>query len=238
MEQIEHFSHKNVLTYFELYEGNDDDPVCCQACCEEIYGPAYISEEYNYGFDYGLHKSCVELPVEIQHHPLHLHAPLRTLNVHSEWEFGDEPEFFICDRCRQFSRGFCYRCKDCEFNLDVQSAYFKRGIFSVAKLPQIKLQTQIKIKRRVCKITRPEMCSTARGARWLEVSDDQRCGDSSNNDGGVCDGERCATASGQRRRDVFDGQRFHGDDDLSLFPSLSFFFFTCFDRFTDGWIPT
>ncbi|KAK1581198.1 hypothetical protein Q3G72_003969 [Acer saccharum] len=34
------------------------------------------------------------------------------------------------------------------------------------------------------------MCSTARGARWPEVSDDQRCGDSSNNDGGVCDGER------------------------------------------------
>ncbi|TXG70736.1 hypothetical protein EZV62_005671 [Acer yangbiense] len=52
------------------------------------------------------------------------------------------------------------------------------------------------------------MCSTARGARRPEVSDGQRCGDSSNhgdssnNDGGVCDGQRSATTRCVQRPEI------------------------------------
>ena len=121
---------------------------------------------------------------------------------------------------------------------------------------QIKLQTQIKIKIRVCKITRLETrsvrrrdVSTARGARRPEMSDGQRCGDSSNNDGGFSlpfslflvssisgasdSGERgAATSSGSDGdRGASDGDRGPSDGERQrqlslLFLSLSFLFFT------------
>ncbi|KAK0579475.1 hypothetical protein LWI29_026805 [Acer saccharum] len=92
----------------------------------------------------------------------------------------------------------------CEENAAVPNPYLTCDFpLSVAKLPQIKLQIQIKIKIRVCKITRPE----TRGVLRREVRDGQRCGDSSNNDGDVCDGEMCSMARGTRWLEVSDGHR-------------------------------
>ncbi|KAB1201468.1 hypothetical protein CJ030_MR0G003703 [Morella rubra] len=73
--EIQHFSHEHPLLYNERLQ-NDRTRRDCQGCLADIAGPNYSCKECK-GFV--LHKSCAELPQELQHpshpkHPLILHA--------------------------------------------------------------------------------------------------------------------------------------------------------------------
>uniref|UniRef100_A0A7N2RAS4 DC1 domain-containing protein n=1 Tax=Quercus lobata TaxID=97700 RepID=A0A7N2RAS4_QUELO len=62
------------------------------------------------GCTYGVHKSCAELPQEVQS-PFH---PQHTLTL-------KRPRYsrqFVCKGCNLLSNGFCYHCNDCDFQLD------------------------------------------------------------------------------------------------------------------------
>jgi hypothetical protein len=110
-KEIQHFSHeKHPLMFVEEFE-NDEEirEIVCSGCDKSIYAPAYKC----YHCNFFLHKSCAELPLEIQHpvHPNHtlvLKKPLKSK---------------ICDACRgDCERCFAYRCDSCNFDLDIECA--------------------------------------------------------------------------------------------------------------------
>ncbi|KAH9718103.1 phorbol-ester/DAG-type domain-containing protein [Citrus sinensis] len=117
-EKIKHFSHKHLLF---LLENKRNDKLICVACEKNIQAnhPAYGCHHC----EFYLHKSCVELPREIQH-PLHRH-PLSLPNPYSE-------EYHECDACHKHYYGFSYSCQDCDFNLDLDCSLL---------LPSIKLRS-------------------------------------------------------------------------------------------------
>lgn len=103
--EIKHFGHKHKLTF--LPELSKDTEAFCQGCGELISDSAYVCEDCLFW----LHKSCAELPGEIQYR-LHTLHPLT-------------PEYpgFICDSCRNISgSGFFFNCSSCQFNLDAKCA--------------------------------------------------------------------------------------------------------------------
>ncbi|XP_021669084.2 uncharacterized protein LOC110656553, partial [Hevea brasiliensis] len=63
-----------------------------------------------------LHKSCAELPTEIQNfaHPSH---PLSLLILTCQ-----NPKKFKCNICLKDCRGFIFHCRECNFQLDVECA--------------------------------------------------------------------------------------------------------------------
>ncbi|KAH9718105.1 phorbol-ester/DAG-type domain-containing protein [Citrus sinensis] len=114
-EKIKHFSHKHLLF---LLENKRNDKLICVACEKNIQAnhPAYGCHHC----EFYLHKSCVELPREIQH-PLHRH-PLSLPNPYSE-------EYHECDACHKHYYGFSYSCQDyldCVFSEIIQFLEGKR----------------------------------------------------------------------------------------------------------------
>ncbi|XP_017976564.1 PREDICTED: uncharacterized protein LOC18600056 [Theobroma cacao] len=102
--EIEHFTHRHSLSYYEVIEKNED--VFCKACDFEIHGQAYGCESC----EYYLHIRCAKLSYEVLH-PLHPKHPLRLSN-------DSQPVF--CNECGDFSFGFSYVCYFCDFKLDVK----------------------------------------------------------------------------------------------------------------------
>ena len=99
--KIEHFSHEHDLKLTDELENYE----ICDGCIRPIFPPFYKCAQCSFF----LHKSCVELPYNMQH-PLHLH----TLTLTSK-----RPMLVICDACNLFTNGFTYECKLCCFSLDV-----------------------------------------------------------------------------------------------------------------------
>ncbi|KAL5783654.1 hypothetical protein ACOSP7_008683 [Xanthoceras sorbifolium] len=112
---------KYEFTFGEFCEGKCD-PEYCFICFKLICEPAYITNEAEQ-----MHKSCGELPVEIQH-PLHPRHPLKIQFL--ERDFGD----LICDGCRHMSLSFNYECKKCKFHLDVKCVLEYEGQALVEKV--------------------------------------------------------------------------------------------------------
>ncbi|XP_022743782.1 uncharacterized protein LOC111294626 [Durio zibethinus] len=105
--EFKHFLHNHNLTFIEV--GKENNTMSCFGCRDIICGPAYVCEKCNM-FD--MHKSCAELPPQMQRDAFHPH-PLR-------FTLGN---VIVCDRCaiwRAFS--FSYSCMNCTFNLDFRCA--------------------------------------------------------------------------------------------------------------------
>ncbi|XP_062172659.1 uncharacterized protein LOC133878166 [Alnus glutinosa] len=107
--EIQHFSHEeHPLMLVEEFENDGENEVVCSGCDKSVScGPAYNCSQCKFF----LHKSCAELPPEIQHpvHPNHtllLQAPISDRRC--------------CDACgRGCKRCFSYRCHSCNFDLDI-----------------------------------------------------------------------------------------------------------------------
>ena len=66
------------------------------------------------------HKSCAELPRELQH-PLH---PKHPLILFKEWKYYDNKEYSKCEVCKKYRAEYSYGCSDCNFNLHNRCASF------------------------------------------------------------------------------------------------------------------
>ncbi|XVF42340.1 hypothetical protein PTKIN_Ptkin01aG0353700 [Pterospermum kingtungense] len=107
--EFKHFLHPHNLNFTEV--GKENDCMRCFGCLDVIYGPAYICNTCDDG-DFVMHKSCTELPPQIQTNTFHPH-PLR-------FTVG---EVIVCDGCAKLLASFInYRCIDCTFNLDFRCA--------------------------------------------------------------------------------------------------------------------
>lgn len=87
----------------------------CDACVRPISTPYYNCSECHLV----LHKSCAELPSEIQHpfHTIHRLILQKT-------------SLFKCDACGRYCNGFSYGCHTgrCNFDLDINCAYLPTTI--------------------------------------------------------------------------------------------------------------
>ncbi|XVF51803.1 hypothetical protein PTKIN_Ptkin04bG0213600 [Pterospermum kingtungense] len=111
MDQINHFLHNHPLILTELVEEREVfDQFHCSGCDESISGPIYGCSDC----DFYLHKSCAELPKEIQNffHP----CPLLLKSL--SYSYGH-----ICDACSKGIFGFGYACSGrCDFDMHVKCA--------------------------------------------------------------------------------------------------------------------
>ncbi|XVF51810.1 hypothetical protein PTKIN_Ptkin04bG0214300 [Pterospermum kingtungense] len=102
MDQIHHFLHTHPLI---LTEEKVNDEVHCKGCGKGLSGPIYGCSDCKFY----LHRSCAELPKEIQNF---LHPCPLLLNITS----------YTCNACFQHGSGFSYRCKRCDFDMHVECA--------------------------------------------------------------------------------------------------------------------
>ncbi|GLU11038.1 hypothetical protein SLE2022_278100 [Rubroshorea leprosula] len=133
MESIHHFRHRHSLVLVDQEPGDQGsrkgfcsgcnqavlEGYCyecrkaaegyCSGCDEELEGSSYGCGECGFF----LHKKCAELQRVIINHPLHSEHPL-TLHL-------EDYAHNSCNVCRKVLR-FFYRCKSCDFDLDLRCA--------------------------------------------------------------------------------------------------------------------
>ena len=83
-------------------------------CREPILAPGYSCKECRGWF---LHKSCVELPLGLLHHPLH---PLHPLILFYEGTSHPEGEKSNCEVYKEFPWEYSYFCCRCKFKLHIK----------------------------------------------------------------------------------------------------------------------
>ena len=112
--EIQHFSHDEHLLVF-----NEDERsgVPCWGCDELVLGPSYSCIQCKCFYH---HKSCAELPRELQH-PLH---PKHPLILFKEWKYYDNKECSKCEVCKKYHVEYSYGFSDCNFNLHSRCASF------------------------------------------------------------------------------------------------------------------
>ncbi|KAK9275870.1 hypothetical protein L1049_023143 [Liquidambar formosana] len=107
--EIQHFSHDHPLILRNKKKNSVDN---CYGCDLPIWGgPSYGCNQCE---DFILHKSCIELPQQIQH-PVHPQHPLILLR-----ETLSDVATRYCDACGKWCFGFVFECAACDFDLDVQ----------------------------------------------------------------------------------------------------------------------
>ena len=79
-------------------------------CREPVLGPSYSCIKCK---NYYHHKSCTELPRELQH-PLH---PKHLLILFDERKFRKDKEYSKCEVCKEFHAGYTYSYSRCNFNI-------------------------------------------------------------------------------------------------------------------------
>ncbi|XP_031398717.1 uncharacterized protein LOC116209260 [Punica granatum] len=110
--EIQHFSHDHSLTLVYRRSG---PPGGCIICGVSVTGLAYSCQTcYKIGKRFVLHKSCAELPQELEH-PFH---PPHPLTLQSK-------RHFYCDAYGTKSGGFCFGCDECQFFLCLAAASLK-----------------------------------------------------------------------------------------------------------------
>ncbi|GKV34499.1 hypothetical protein SLEP1_g42870 [Rubroshorea leprosula] len=119
MKKLNHFSHPHPLVLVEDQEMDSISIIYyCSACQERVEGSSYNCSEC----DFCLHKSCAELPREINH-PSHLN---HSLILYEKRQLRPVDDSWFCDSCRKrYKPGeklFVYRCSSCDFDLDIECA--------------------------------------------------------------------------------------------------------------------
>ncbi|GLT47735.1 hypothetical protein SLA2020_214020 [Shorea laevis] len=110
--KLNHFSHPHPLVLVEEEIDWISIIYYCSACRERVEGSYYKCSECGFC----LHKSCAELPREINHsfhpsHPLILYEKSQYLGP------------FWCDSChKEKGKEFVYHCSSCNFDLDIRCA--------------------------------------------------------------------------------------------------------------------
>ncbi|GLT32912.1 hypothetical protein SLA2020_075420 [Shorea laevis] len=120
MKKLNHFSHPHPLVLVEDQEMDSISTIYyCSACHQRVEGSSYNCSEC----DFCLHKSCAELPREINH-PFHPDHPLILYEKGCDQYPGFK--FYRCNSCRKrYKSGeelFFYHCSSCGFDLDVRCA--------------------------------------------------------------------------------------------------------------------
>ncbi|KAE8663927.1 Detected protein of unknown function [Hibiscus syriacus] len=127
MEQTETTLFRPVLHVHPLKFCKATDEILkhqrCTLCRLDVSGPRYFCEKClherggvfrpNWGRSVFVHEDCAKLADEIQH-PLH---PQHQLFL-SAGALG----LILCDECQGIFLGFVYRCKECDFKLDLKCA--------------------------------------------------------------------------------------------------------------------
>ncbi|XVE61175.1 hypothetical protein DITRI_Ditri06bG0018500 [Diplodiscus trichospermus] len=100
---IKPFLHQHYL----LCDEHENQEACCDKCNEKIDGWAFTCESCKFW----LHESCASqlLPQSILH-PLHSQHCLYLSCNH---------DYFACDKCFTLARGWTYKCKVCDFAIDL-----------------------------------------------------------------------------------------------------------------------
>ncbi|GKV41896.1 hypothetical protein SLEP1_g49368 [Rubroshorea leprosula] len=116
MKKLNHFSHPHPLVLVEDQEMDSIGTIYyCSACQERVEGSSYNCSEC----DFCLHKSCAELPREINH-PFHASHPLI---LYGEPQYATIVVGFSCNSCQKVKgKEFVYHCSSCEFDLDISCA--------------------------------------------------------------------------------------------------------------------
>ncbi|GLT36737.1 hypothetical protein SLA2020_110970 [Shorea laevis] len=118
MKKLNHFSHPHPLVLVEEEIDWISIIYYCSACQERVEGSSYNCSEC----DFCLHKSCAELPREINH-PFHLD---HTLILYEKRPISLDFRYWCCDSCaKSYKFGeelFVYRCSSCDFDLDLRCA--------------------------------------------------------------------------------------------------------------------
>ncbi|GLT50174.1 hypothetical protein SLA2020_236800 [Shorea laevis] len=124
MKKINHFSHPHPLVLVEDQEMDSISIIYyCSACHQRVEGSSYNCSEC----DFHLHKSCAELPREINH-PFHLDHPLILYDQRPKK--CPDVNFWGCNSCRKSYKGFIYYCSPCEFGIKPKYAFFEDVIKS------------------------------------------------------------------------------------------------------------
>ncbi|KAK3006437.1 hypothetical protein RJ639_015482 [Escallonia herrerae] len=110
--RIKHVRHDHPLIPYNQVKKNDTDgeEVVCGGCNKPITDhDAYSCNDCNFF----LHKTCAELPEEINHvsHPMH------PLSLFKEPPYRDS--FIPCDCCRETWGWLTYNCKHCNYDICV-----------------------------------------------------------------------------------------------------------------------
>ncbi|KAK8712742.1 hypothetical protein V6N13_147970 [Hibiscus sabdariffa] len=105
--EFQHFLHHHKLSSVEFEENNM--PLCIPGCMDIVAGPAYSCRECP---SFVMHKSCAELPPQVQKGTFHPH-PFRFNMM----------DVFVCGACRRLTASIInYKCMYCEFKLDFKCA--------------------------------------------------------------------------------------------------------------------
>ncbi|GKV15182.1 hypothetical protein SLEP1_g25984 [Rubroshorea leprosula] len=118
--ELNHFSHPHPLL---LVEDKRDQvrEAYCSGCRELIQDSSYRCANCKFF----LHKTCAELPRELDH-PFH---PQHPLVLYDKPQYDSAGVLFKCNSCRkQKGEGFVYHCSACEFDLDIQCALLRKLI--------------------------------------------------------------------------------------------------------------
>jgi hypothetical protein len=112
---VKHFSHSHPLRPVDVKE---EEEIICSGCELDLSGSAYKCTKST--CDFFLHKSCFELPRELEHtsHPQHLLVLLSSPP-------GDDSKF-TCNACGDYGTSFAYHCATCQFNLHVGCAFLPK----------------------------------------------------------------------------------------------------------------
>ncbi|KAF8047941.1 hypothetical protein N665_2755s0004 [Sinapis alba] len=114
---VRHPSHNHP---FRLFKARDEDEIICSGCELDLTGQAFKCTKKD--CDYFLHKSCFDLPREINHksHPDH---PITLL-----YSPPYDHQSYECDACGEYGTGFTYNCSECKYDVHVGCAFIPETV--------------------------------------------------------------------------------------------------------------
>ena len=124
---LQHFSHPQ---HPLVFNANERSGISCQGCWEPVWGPSYSCITCKSSYH---HKSCAELPLELQH-PLHPNHPLILTKGIKKYN--------KCVDCNEFRFQYIYHCSlcnfsihsGCSFRLTIKSAVHKDHDHSLTRI--------------------------------------------------------------------------------------------------------